>query len=215
MDRLMELLEKNWSVVSQAPLASFLLGIAAFGVAYAAAAWKFSSQIEQLKSANETLRDRIQFKTEQSEVYRERALKYDDKLLSVAQSDSTDLREKTFAFVREVRAFIERHRHRDDQIQRTEWVEMTQAGDESEKNRLWHKFTSAMSQASSERNSEWERRFKVDALVLRDELLSRAPEQKRPEHIESSYEHPVNYFGFCEVADDLERMAKLLQRSGV
>ncbi|CAM0999689.1 Chromosome partitioning protein ParA [Rhodanobacter sp. Root179] len=213
MERLVELLEKNWSVVSQAPLAFLLLGVVAFGLAYAAAAWKFSAQIEQVKSASDTLRERLQLKTEQADSYRERALKYDDKLLVVAQTDSAGLREKTLMFVGEIRAFMERHRHKDDLIQGSEWVEMTQARDEEEKQRLWHKFTSAMSRAGSERMSEWERRFKVEALMLRDELLSRLPDQPRPERADFNYEHPVNYFGYCEVADDLERMAKQLLRA--
>lgn len=214
MERLIDLLEKNWGVVSQAPLAFFLLGAVAFGLAYAAAAWKFSSQIEQVKSANDTLRERLQLKTEQTEMYRERALKYDEKVAAVAQSDSADLRERTLAFVGEIRSFMERHRRNDDLIQGNEWVEMTQSRDEAEKQRLWHKFTSAMSRASSERMSEWERRFKVEALMLRDELLSRLPKQERPERADFNYEHPVNYFGYCEVADDLERMAKQLPRAG-
>lgn len=215
MENLIKEIEKNWDVVSQAPLAFLIVMVAAFVAAYVAAAWKFSSQIEQLNSKNETLRERVLLKSEQADTYRERALKYDEKLLAVAQSDSSGLREKTLSFVAEVRAFIERHRRSDNLIHENEWVEMTQAKDEEEKQRLWHKFTSAMSRMSFERASEWERRFKVEAIMLRDELLSRQPDPQRSGDIASRYEHPVNYFCYCDVADDLERLAKLLPRASV
>lgn len=213
MQNLGELLERNWSVVSQAPLAFFVLSIGLFSIAYAAAAWKFSSQIDQWKAVNETLRERIAHKTEQMDEYRERALKYDERLFSVTHSDSAGLREKTLTFVGEIRAFIERYRRSDDLINSNEWLEMTRVQDEEERQRLWHKFTSAMSRTSSERMSEWERRFKVEALVLRDELLSRLPKQQVTKRTDSSYENPVNYFGYCDVADDLERMARQLPQS--
>lgn len=88
---------------------------------------------------------------------------------------------------------------------------MTQAKTEEEKSKLWHKFTSASSRLSNERNSEYERRFKVDAILLRDELRSRLKGYEPGDKFrDSAYEHPTNYFGFNDVANDIETMAKLL-----
>jgi hypothetical protein len=60
-------------------------------------------------------------------------------------------------------------------------------------------------------NSEYDAKFKVTAIVLRDELLTRVkrPQPDGPEaHM---YEHPTNPIGMGIVADDLERLALLLR----
>jgi hypothetical protein len=211
MEKFLELLAKEWSVVSQAPLAFGLLAVSMFGLAYVAARWKYSSVCDQVRAANETLKERLHLKTEQVEQYKERALKYDEKVWSVVESDTSSLQQKALTLVAEIREFIQRHRRQDDALHENEWTEMTGARDETDRQRLWHRFTSASSRLSSERNGEWERRFKVDALMLRDELRSRLPEYKPDPDMDHRYEHPTNYFGFNDVAADLERMAKLLQ----
>ena len=51
--------------------------------------------------------------------------------------------------------------------------------------------------------------------MLRDELLSRLNDYEADQHIQFIYEHPTNYFGFNDVAADLEKMAKLLKSGDV
>ena len=46
--------------------------------------------------------------------------------------------------------------------------------------------------------------------MLRDEMRSRLKDYKPDECLVHVYEYPTNYFGFNDVAADLERMAKLL-----
>jgi len=213
MEDFIKLLAKEWSVVSQAPLAFCLLAISMFGLAYMAARWRYTSVIEQVKASNETLKERLHLKAEQAEQYKDRALKFDQKVWEVVESDASSLTLNTLSLVAEIRSFIERHKHQDDLIQENEWTEMSQAKDEDERQRLWKKYTNASSRASTERNAEWERRFKVDAIMLRDELRSRLSSYEPDKNIEFTYEHPTNYFGFNDVAADLEKMAKLLQSS--
>lgn len=213
MDKFLELLAREWAVVSKAPLTFALLAVSMFGLAYFAARWTYTSVLDQVRAANETLKERLHLKTDQAEQYKERALKYDERVWAVVESDISSLTQKALALVANIREFIERHKRREESIHENEWVEMTQAVDETEKQRLWHKFTSSLSHLSSERNAEWERRFKVDALMLRDELRSRLKDYKPNQHVDHMYEHPTNYFGFNDVAAELERMAKLLQSS--
>lgn len=211
MDKLFEYIAKEWNVISEAPFTFFILCAITFGLAYLAAKWKFSAVIDQVKAANEVLKERLHLKSEQAESYKERALKYDEKVLEVVDSTEITLKEKSLDFVKNIREFIERYKREDDAVHNNEWVEMTQAQSEEDKNKLWHKFTSASSRLSNERNAEYERRFKVDAILLRDELRSRLPDYKPTErHRDSAYEHPTNYFGFNDVANDIETMAKLL-----
>ena len=142
MDKFLELLAREWSVVSQAPLAFALLAVSMFGLAYFAARWKYTSVCEQVRAANDTLKERLHLKTEQAEQYKDRALKYDEKVWSVVESDTSSLTQKALTLVAGIREFIERHQRHDELVQENEWGEMTRAADESDKQRLWQKFTS-------------------------------------------------------------------------
>jgi hypothetical protein len=52
--------------------------------------------------------------------------------------------------------------------------------------------------------------FKANAIVLRDELLSRLPSYARDDRWYSCYEHADDAAGMAVVADDLERLAESL-----
>ncbi|WP_455914255.1 hypothetical protein [Pseudomonas syringae] len=210
MEHFVELLSKEWGVLSQAPFAFLLLSVAAFGLAYLAARWKYSSVVEQVKASNQTLNERLHLKSEQAERYKERALKYDEKIWAVVESDSASLASKALSLVTQIRDFIDRHRRMDDSVNEHEWADMVSAADEEEKQRRWHRFTSSSTRLLTERNAEWERRFKVESIMLRDELRSRLKDYKPEERVDFFYEYPTNYFGFNDVAADLERMAKML-----
>jgi hypothetical protein len=210
MEEFVKLLEKNWQVVTQAPFAFMLLAASMFVLAYLAARWRYTSIIDQTKASNEALKERLHLKTDQAESYKDRAIQYDQKVFEIVESDSTALRDKALRLVGQIRDFIDRYRRQDDAVQQNAWVEMIQPKNEEEKQRLWYKLTNAISCVSSDRNSEYERRFKVDALMLRDELRSRLKDYKPDNHVDHMYEHPINYFGFSDVANDIEKMAKLL-----
>lgn len=211
MEKFVAYIASEWGVVSQAPFSFIMLAVIMFGIAYFAAQQRFTAVIDQVKASNEALKERLILKSEQAESYKERALKYDDKVLEVVDSSEITLKEKSLDFVKNLREFIERYKREDEAVQNNEWAEMTRASSEEEKNKLWHKFTSASSRLSNERNAEYERRFKVDAILLRDELRSRLKDYKPSSNLhEIMYEHPTNYFGFNDVACDIEAMAKQL-----
>lgn len=210
MTEFFQLLAKEWAVVSAAPITFCVVAAAMFGLAYVAARWKYTAIIEQAKAANEALRERLHLKAEQADQYRDRALKYDEKMHAIIDSTSSTLAKQATDLVANIREFVRRHHAEDNAIHENEWREMASARDEESKQRLWHKFTTATTRQSYERNAEWDRRFKIDALMLRDELRSRLEDYKPDSMAEHSYEHPTNYFGFTAVADDLEKMAKSL-----
>lgn len=211
MDKLLEYIAKEWVTISQAPFAFMILAAIMFGIAYLAAKWRFTAVIEQVKASNETLKERLHLKSDQAETYKERAFKYDEKVMEVVDSSEITLKEKSLDFVKNLREFVDRFKREDQAVQDNEWNEMAQSTNENERNKLWQKFTSASSRLSNDRNSEYERRFKVDAILLRDELRSRLKDYKPSDRFrESAYEHPTNYFGFNDVANDIEIMAKSL-----
>ncbi len=209
MDRLFLYIAKEAEVISQAPFTFMALLLIAFLLAYAAAKWRYSSIVDQVNATCEALRERLNLKTEQTESYKERALKYDEKALEVVDSTEIALKEKSLTFVKDLRDFIERYKREDEALHSNEWKEMVQMSSGEDKDDLWHRFVNESSRLSNSRNSEYERRFKVDAILLRDELLSRLPQYTPKDgYRDSLYEHPTNYFGFNDIADNIEKMAK-------
>jgi len=88
---------------------------------------------------------------------------------------------------------------------------MTQATDEVQRKQLWDVHTGEIIDAGNRLNSEYDAKFKVKAIVLRDELLSRAQYSDRELHVHQLYDHPTNPIGMGMVADDLERLARELK----
>lgn len=208
---LLKTIKDEWAVISMAPFSFLILAALMFGAAYFIARWRYTAIIEQIKASRETLTERLHLRSEQTESYREKASKYDEKLAEVVDSGASELRDRTLKLVGDLREFVGRFQRLDQATQDAEWAEAVHADSEPEKRRLWDRFGSSLVRNSHERNGEYERRFKVDAMMLRDELRSRLPDYKAEDFRESAYEHPTNYFGFNDVANDLERMAKLLK----
>lgn len=189
MEHFVELLSKEWGVLSQAPFAFVLLSVAAFELAYLAARWKYSSVVEQVKASNQTLNERLHLKSEQAEGYKERALKYDEKIWAVVESDFASLASKALSLVSQIRDFIDRHRRMDDSVNEHEWADMVSAADEEERQRRWHRFTSSSTRLLTERNAEWERRFKIESIMRRDELRSSLKDYRPEERVDFVYEY--------------------------
>ncbi|MGG4604331.1 hypothetical protein ACLPHM_06005 [Paenalcaligenes sp. Me131] len=211
MEKLFEYINNEWSVVSQAPFTFLILCTIMFGSAYFVVKWQFTAVIEHTRASNEVLKERLLLKSEQAESYKDRALKFDDKVQQVVDSDSVALKERTLEMVKNLRAFIERHKREDDRISAIAHSAMRSAQTEEERDAAWERNTNEIMWLSSERNAEYDRRFRVDAIMLRDELRSRLPSYETLErHHDMMYEHPTNYFGLNDVASDLERMAKML-----
>jgi hypothetical protein len=213
VEKLFEYIAKEWAVVSQAPFAFLVLAAIMFGMAYLAAKWRFEGVIDQVKATNGTLKERLHLKSEQAESYKDRALKFDEKIQQVVDSDEIALKDRTLEVVKNLREYIERHKREDNRVSEIERSAMHTAQTEEERKIAWNKNTSESMRLSSERNAEYDRRFRVDAIMLRDELRSRLPDYEPSEsHHDMMYEHPTNYFGFNDVASDLEIMAKMLTR---
>lgn len=207
---LLKVIKAEWSVIAMAPFSFLILAALMFGAAYFVASWRFTAVIEEIKAASETLKERLHLRSEQTESYREKAAKYDEKLAEVVDSGETELRDKALKLVADLREFIGRSHRLETSTSNTRWSEASRAGTEQERSHRWDEYARTMINNTYERNDEYDRRFKVDAIMLRDEMLSRLPNYKPENTFEFSYERPTNFFGFGFVADDLEKMAKAL-----
>ncbi|PKK81935.1 MAG: hypothetical protein CVT49_16340 [candidate division Zixibacteria bacterium HGW-Zixibacteria-1] len=74
----------------------------------------------------------------------------------------------------------------------------------------WEEYTKAMSQHYNENMNNYNRNFKVETIIFRDEILSRLRNLNIARNQYADYESPVNPIGIGFVVDDLEKLAKLL-----
>ncbi|MBA6042823.1 hypothetical protein [Pseudomonas lactis] len=205
----LKILKEEWATISMAPFSFLLLAGAMFAAAFFAARWRYGGIIEQLKASKETLMERLHLRSEQTESLREKAEKYEATLAEVVDSGSKELREKTLKFVDDLREFINRYDRAEMTSIRLQQDLIEGAQSEEERQRLWNRPHEIVG-VYSERNAEYERRFGVEAVILRDELRSRLPNYEPTQHQERAYQRPINSFDYREVVTDLEMMAKLL-----
>lgn len=207
IDKFVSLILREWAHINEAPASFAILTMTAFFLAYLAARWRYGGITESLKEQINTLNGRLIRKTEQSEEYKERALKFEETATKVITYDGAELCAKTLGLVARVREFI--HRRKAQSYERLYRRSSSDANAEEE----WEQSTDLMLRHSNETTAEWEREFKVDAMMLRDELLSRLG-VTIDDRMTIMYEHPTNFFGYEDVASHLETLAKTLATSG-
>jgi hypothetical protein len=205
-----ELLEKEWAALSSAPWAFALFSVVMFGIAFAALRWRYEDIVESFRERLETLRQRLEAKDAQLDEYRERLHLLPASGSGFSRLTHLELKQKALQFVEGLRAWLATWSAEDSRLRHQEWTVMVSAKSEEEKRKLWNQFTGSSSQSYLQLNSQYDAKFKVDSILLRDEILSRLPQGSRDEITYSIYEHPTNPIGMGMVAEDLERMAKLL-----
>ncbi|MBI6795726.1 hypothetical protein [Pseudomonas syringae] len=209
MNEFLKALGSNWEIVKNAPIAFLILAGGLTFLAYMASKWRYTSIIDSLKQSIELHKERLIQKSEQMEVYKERALKIDEKVVELVSSDAEELAKKALKFVESIRDFIDR-RKREGSVLSTRGMRATANSTDQDRDREWSKMIEETVAQSNETGAEWDRRFKVEAIMLRDEISTRLDNSQHFGSRPSVYEHSVNFFGYAEIADDLERKAKML-----
>jgi len=210
MKELIDYINKEWSTVSQAPFTFILLLVLSITASYLLARWKYESNISTLKERIEGYKDRITSKDEQLNEYRQRLDLIPITQTSFSRLNNIDLKNQTLKVVTNIREFLSDRQEKSNRIlsSRTS-LNRTNISDE-ERNRAWQQETNEIIQESFEMKSKYDSSFKVDTILLRDELLSRLPKGNKSERVFHTYEHPINPISMEMVADDLERLAKSL-----
>ncbi len=194
---------KEWEVLRQAPMAFVLLFVLAVGAAFVFARWSYVRQIE-------TLNERLRAKDDQLVDYRERLHLAPTDQTSYSRVSNSELRQRASAVVAQMREFLASYHKQSGLAMSNQSEEMRNAKSDVERQSIWNRYTAALIRESYTVTSEYDRRFKVDTIVLRDELLSRLPQSARIQQLGVSYEHPTNPIGMGMVTDDLERLTTLL-----
>jgi hypothetical protein len=213
---LIEFLRKEWASLAAAPFSFLGLLALAFGTCFLMLRWRYEGILDSLRERIEAREDRLKAKDEQLDEYRQ-------KLELVQQPEAQsgnaytrlgneELKRRSLLLVRQLRDFISRTEAEDRKQSEQHWRQSVEAKTEEQRTALFHAETQGYSERSLARQQEYDQSFKVEAILLRDELRARIPDLDKERHrrVDSSFEHPVNFFCLREVADELEKLARVL-----
>ncbi len=203
MDALIAYIQKNWQILSSAPLTFIITLILAIVVAFLAVNWGYEARFKLLQ-------DRLSAKDDQLAEYRERLHLTPAKRGGYSKLSHAELKQKALELVQQIRIFLTKNMTEERKVSDSNWQQMVGAKTEEEKRRLWNEGTTFSIQFYTRINLEYDQQFKVDAILFRDEILSRLPKDSKDERAFRRYEHPTNPIGMGMVADDLERLTKSL-----
>lgn len=166
-----------------------------------------NATLERAKGTIANLEERVSGKDEQLiakdkqlNEYRSRALVIKATQTTYSTLANKDLKQKTLRLVGTIRDLLATYWEKESKMT---------ARDEAS----WRSYTEESSRLATDLMNTYNRQCKVEAILLRDELLSRLPQSKvkRDSAREFLYEYPTNPLGLEPVADDLEKLAKSLQ----
>jgi hypothetical protein len=210
-------IQKEWNTLKGAPVAFAVLMLLAFIAAVLVMDWlhadRFSSiqqQVSTLNSTNDLLKLRVDAKDDQLNDYRARIVAADSGTKSgkTASHDAAVVRQRfnasTTRFSNASNAQLEKLGGK----LASEILDLAKKAEEPLQS--MQTSTDIFTRAVYEANFAYESKYQADAMVLRDEILSRLPLVHRAILNDAMYEHPTNPTGLEMVAADLGRLAKML-----
>lgn len=214
MKEFVQLIQNEWVTISSAPVTFVLLLIIAFGVAFFVTNWRYEGIVDSLKERIESFKERLEAKDDQLMEYRERLHLIPAAESTYSRFTNVELKQKSLDVVSQIRDFLKnRNEKLNDNLFSGRRANL-QSMSEEDRQKLWHQETNASMRAYRLLNADYNRDFRVDTILLRDELLSRLPPNAKNEKEYRTYERPTNPIGISIVADDLERLAKSLPSKG-
>ena len=81
---------------------------------------------------------------------------------------------------------------------------------EEQKNQIWRQMNDVGSSLHTEFMAEYSRSFKIEAILLRSEIMGRLPGFVQERETKHLYEFPTNSLVVEEIADDLETLGRSL-----
>lgn len=210
MEKIIGFIKNEWSTISSAPFTFIILLVLAFSLAYLASSWRHQGIIDLLREQLSIHKEWLEAKNDQIAEYRERLHLIPSDTTNFTKLSNKELQEKALRLVQTLRTFLSERERTQREILYSGWRQNYKELSEEERQKAWNEETKKSMMDSLKTNTDYDTRFKVDAILLRDELLSRLPKGSKDEREYRTYEHPTNPIGMGMVADDLERMAKLL-----
>lgn len=207
-------IQSEWTAISSAPITFILLLITSFGAAFYIANWRYEGIVESLKERIELFKERLEAKDGQLGEYRERLHLLPTTETTYSRFTNAELKQKTLDVVGRIRELLNSRNEKQHDLIFPIEPKNYQNMSEEESHKLWQRKTNALVKEIAETIAIYVRDFKVDTILLRDELLSRLPNSAKNERQYRTYEYPTNPIGIGIVADDLERLSKSLPSKG-
>jgi len=168
MNELLSYIQKEWVVLSSAPFTFFSFFLLSVGFAVVILKYRYEGSLE-------TLRERIHAKDEQLSTCRERLQLVKDHT-SYSILGNTELRTKALELVENIRGFILKRGQVEKALFNYQTDKTNVVKTEEELQRDWNINIDKSIRESTITISEYNKKFKADTIILRDELLTRLPE---------------------------------------
>lgn len=207
---LFEYVHREWSVLISAPLVFLtvllLAGLGALAIIrylYESRMATRGERLEKSKDEVAILERRLRAKDEQLANYRQLSMQGQaDKSTAFAILSNRAIKERAGKVVGGIRNW---YANDPTHIETESW--MNAAGQSpADRSVAFQRYAERLSQGTRAHMAEFDRQFKIEAIALRDELITRLPPGMRSEE-RNRYEHPTNPLGGRAVADDLELLA--------
>jgi hypothetical protein len=210
---LLEVLSKEWGAISGAPF-SFLIAVAAVcGLAYAFASWRYKAIIDKLKATIDLKDERLGLKDQQLDGYREQLNLTPARGSEYARLTNSDLRTEVAKFLADLREWSMEHATRRSDRVEQQFSGVFESTDKGQRKRLFKDFLFNHVASATDMSDEYDAKFKVRAIVLRDELLTRVKHPETQSRFHRIYERPMNEIGILAVTDDLEHLVRQLPQA--
>ncbi len=211
---IVEYVLKEWSVISKAPGTLITLFVISLVLAYAAARWRYTAMIDNLRENLALETKRIEIKNEQIDDYRVRLGLETGPGSKYSRMSRQELQKSTFEFVSEVRKWLS-EKQRQDMEAHDLHFEQVRRLPQAEAQKLWEENNKRTSAALRQAMQEYASKFQGTAVVLREELQSRLGITKINDPTSPGdqflFKNPVNPIGITMVASQLQELAvKLL-----
>jgi len=121
---------------------------------------------------------------------------------------NTELSEKALENVSKIRESLKTYRNKSDGLVHGRMYQTDH--NQPERNREWNAMTVGLASATTDLMSAYNTGFKVDNILLRDELRRRLPSGSSPATTDFLYDHPTNPLGVEATIDNLESLARML-----
>jgi hypothetical protein len=129
-----------------------------------------SGLLETSKSRLEALKERLEAKDEQLGEYRERLKLIPSNGNKFSRLTQKELEEQALIFVEGLRVWFARLEAETRAIAEQQWHAMTRAQTEEQRHQPWEAHSSTHTSGFQKLMQDFEQKFKVDAILLRDEL---------------------------------------------
>ena len=206
MKDLVSLVRNEWTVLKQALIIFLLVLILAFGAAFVLCREIYTARLENLKNLVTLKDERIAGKDDVLDEYRERLHLVPASGSPFSKMTYTELKDRALTTVAELRDFIAQYCR---QLAQLYGKELGAYATEEEQSQYWNQKVRPVTENF---NEQYAKQFKIDSILLRDEILSRLrlPAQPNDERF-FAYEHAVTPHCMGLVADDLEMLAKMIE----